>query len=121
MDRPNRWWLTPCGLDCSSCSIHLRTEEELDYWRGQNVDLEKIRCDGCRSDRKGDHWSPQCKILICCVDEKGLEFCSQCDEFPCHILEEWIGGMDHHAKAVEKLKEMKEMGTEEWLAKNGYH
>lgn len=115
MSVPRRWWLTPCGLDCFRCPIHLRAEEELDYWRGQGVDPDEIRCDGCRSDRSGEHWSPKCKVLHCCVDIKGLEFCAQCDELPCSILIEWIGGMEHHAQAVERLKEMKAEGVETWI------
>lgn len=115
MRESRRWFLTPCGLDCFNCSIRLRTDEELDYWRGRNVDTDKIRCDGCRSDRSGHHWSPQCKILQCCVYDKKLEFCAECPDFPCHSLEEWGKEYDHHAKAVERLKEMKATGAEEWV------
>lgn len=42
------WWIAPCGIDCSKCSIHRRTEEELAYWKEKGVDLSLIRCDGCR-------------------------------------------------------------------------
>ena len=94
------------------CSIHLRTKEELDYWREKDVDLDKIRCDGCRSDREGHHWSAKCEILQCCVDKKRLDFCSECDDFPCKIIEEWIGGMEHHMSAIERLGEMKGTGVE---------
>jgi hypothetical protein len=59
-------------------------------------------------------------VLHCCVDIKGLEFCAQCDELPCSILTEWIGGIEHHAEAVERLKEMKERGVEEWLKEHGF-
>jgi hypothetical protein len=113
--RSRRWWLTPCGLDCSQCSIHLRTDEELDYWRKKNVDPDKIRCDGCRSDREGHHWSPDCKILQCCVDGRGLEFCARCPDFPCRVLEEWARKYDHHARAVKNLFKMKETGIDNWI------
>ena len=115
MTEDRRWFVTPCGLDCYSCPIRLRTDEELAYWQSQNVDPDKIRCDGCRSDREGDHWAPKCKILQCCVYEKGLEFCAQCSDFPCHSLEEWGREYEHHAKAVETLRIMKETGIELWL------
>lgn len=108
--------LTPCGLDCARCSIHLRTEEELEYWRKQSVDLRKIRCDGCRSDRQGAHWSPDCKILQCCVYDKGLEFCAQCGDFPCSTIKEWIGGYKHHGEAVARLMQMKQQGVDQWIA-----
>ena len=115
-EKVDRWWLSACGLNCAACSIHLRTEEELDYWRKQNVDLDRIRCDGCRSDRQGLHWSPDCKIVQCCVYERGYEFCAQCPDLPCQILDEWIEGLEHHANAIRRLLEMKETGIEKWFA-----
>jgi len=39
-----------CGIDCMTCSIHLRTEEELEYHKSHKRDLDKVRCDGCRSE-----------------------------------------------------------------------
>ena len=45
-------------------------------------------CKGCRGDRSR-HWSAECWILKCCVDDKGLSNCSQCGEFPCVKLTEW--------------------------------
>ncbi len=115
MSKDRRWFFTPCGLDCHGCPIRLRTDEELDYWRQRNVDTEKIRCDGCRSDRTGNHWAPECKILQCCVYEKALEFCAQCSDFPCGSLKEWGQEYEHHSDAVERLREMRKAGVEEWL------
>jgi len=118
--KSKRFWLSPCCLDCSGCPIHLRTEEELDYWRKLEADLEKIRCNGCRSDPKDHHWAPDCEILHCCVYEKGFEFCSQCPDFPCQVIKDWEKQYKTHAQAVKRLLEMKEKGTEKWLSENGY-
>ena len=120
MEKDKRWWLSPCCLDCSNCPIHLRTKEELDYWKEQNVDLDKIRCNGCRSDRKGFHWAPECEILQCCVYELGYEFCAECPDLPCDILKKWGEEYEHHSKAVDRLIEMKNTGIDEWLSNNGY-
>lgn len=119
LQQSRRWMLTPCGLDCSSCPIRLRTKEELDYWRKQNVDPDTIRCNGCRSDRKGHHWSPDCKILQCCVYDRGYEFCAECPDLPCQQLLEWGEEYEHHTKAITKLEEMKATGIDEWLEKFG--
>jgi hypothetical protein len=115
MQNRGRWFFAPCGLDCATCTIHLRTTEELEYWRQQNVDPEKIRCDGCRSDRSGHHWSPDCEILQCCVYDRRLEFCSDCPDFTCSKLEQWAKDYEHHAQALEKLRTMRTVGTEEFL------
>lgn len=120
MEKPKHWWLGCCSLDCGQCAIYLRTDEELDYWRGKDVDPDLIRCDGCRSGRVGPHWSPDCKILQCCLYERGLQFCAQCADFPCEILRDFAEGVGHHAKAVKTLSKMKEAGVEEWLADHGY-
>ena len=119
-DKPKRWWLAPCGLYCNKCTIHLRSDEELNFWRQRNVDPEKICCDGCRSDRKGNHWSPDCEILQCSVDKHAFEFCAECPEFPCNIIRDWAKEYDHHQNAVQKLMEMKETGIEKWLEFRGY-
>lgn len=116
MERRERcWYLTPCGLDCYDCAIRLRTEEELAYWRGQNVDTDKIKCDGCRSDRAGNHWSPKCRIMQCCVYERKLEFCAQCSDFPCRSLELWGEEYAHHSEALDTLRNMRETGITQWL------
>ena len=104
-----------CGIDCMRCSIHLRTEEELKYWRARNVDLDRIACDGCRSDRNGCHWSGDCALLICCLYEKKLDFCGECPDFPCQKVSEWAEEWEHHSIAVESMKEMKAVGKENWI------
>ncbi len=118
-EKARRWFLTPCGLDCYDCSIRLRTKEELNYWARQNVDLDKIRCDGCRSSRKKNHWSPNCEILQCCVYERKLEFCAECQDFPCDNIRDWAKEHKHHAEAVKRLEEIKNIGIEEWLQERG--
>lgn len=114
-----RWYLTPCGLDCYGCPIRLRTKEELDYWAQQNVDPDSIRCDGCRSDRAGYHWSPDCAILECCVYKRKLEFCAECSEFPCSALKDWSKEYEHHSEAVRRLEKMRDVGVDRWLREHG--
>ena len=40
--------------------------------RDVEVKVEDVHCLG-RSGDRAKHWSPDCWILKCCVDEKGLE------------------------------------------------
>ncbi|MGQ9707932.1 MAG: DUF3795 domain-containing protein [bacterium] len=115
--------LAVCGMDCNDCAIRLRTEEELAYWRSKNIDPERIRCDGCRSERKkGQHWCPDCKILSCAVDQKGIEFCAQCGQLDtCNFIKEFEAPYESHRRAVARLREMRITGIDNWLAQNGYH
>lgn len=117
---PRRYWLAACGLDCGACSIHLRTEEELAHWRDRGVDPDRIRCDGCRSDPQGCHWSGDCAIRACCLEQRGLFCCAECPDLPCEALRAWGQAWPHHARAVERLLEMRAVGVDSWLEANGY-
>ena len=58
-----------CGIYCGACPSMSRT------------------CLGCASQEMGglqkrkSKWS--CKLRVCCYEEKGLAFCSECEDFPC--------------------------------------
>ena len=115
--------LAPCGLDCSSCSIRLIPidpdvgQEAIDWfiekgWLKETEGIKeaiekKMYCNGCRGDRSDAHWSPNCVILKCCIDEKKHVFCNECGEFPCKKLLEWGEMSPHHEKAIMKLKNMR--------------
>lgn len=114
--------LAACGLECKKCSIYLaHSEKEIAHeardwfvemgWLEGDVDIEDFMddgpyCLGCHGDRE-THWSPDCWILRCCVDEKGLDNCSECDKFPCERLEEWAEKDGIYSEGLERLKELK--------------
>lgn len=104
-----------CGLECGKCDIFQASNspeiaQQIAEWfkkeRDTEVKMEDIRCSGCRGDRE-KHWSPDCDILTCCVDEKGLEFCCECDSFACEKLEEWARGSKRYQEALNRLKKMR--------------
>lgn len=101
-----------CGIRCGECDIYrasndLRIAKRVADWfkRARNVEirLEDVRCTGCRGDRTL-HWSPDCWILACAVDEKGLKFCHECEEFPCTKLERWANTGKKYEDALAWLK-----------------
>ncbi|MBN1821319.1 MAG: DUF3795 domain-containing protein [Prolixibacteraceae bacterium] len=59
--------LAPCGIFCGACPSVNKT------------------CLGCASNDKNQKriskWA--CSIRICCYETKALDFCFECDEFPC--------------------------------------
>ncbi|HID91028.1 TPA: DUF3795 domain-containing protein [Candidatus Bathyarchaeota archaeon] len=73
--------------------------------RDMEIKSEGIRCLGCKGDRT-EHWSPDCWILKCCVDKKGLGFCHECEDFPCERLEEWAKGSKRYEEALDRIKGM---------------
>ncbi|MFW6197182.1 MAG: DUF3795 domain-containing protein [Thermoplasmatota archaeon] len=114
--------LSACGLECKKCSIYLAHSDEgvahevMDWfidmgWLEGDVEIEEFMddgpyCMGCHGDRE-THWSPDCWILRCCVDEKGLDNCSECDQFSCERLEEWAEKDEIYSEGLERLKELK--------------
>ena len=104
-----------CGIICSKCDMYEATynpeiAKNIADWfkkeRNEDVKPEDIHCTGCKGDRS-THWSADCWILQCCVDQKGLEYCNECDVFPCGKLVEWSKGCEGYGKALSRLKEMR--------------
>ncbi|MBC7249197.1 MAG: DUF3795 domain-containing protein [Anaerolineae bacterium] len=116
-----------CGLDCGSCDIRrapfdpeaarsvvtwFKERGWLEEHEGiEQVIARKMYCNGCRGDRTV-HWSPDCVLLKCCVDERGLEHCGQCPDFvTCERIEAFANdGHRHHQEAVERLRRMRGSG-----------
>ncbi len=108
-----------CGLDCGTCDIRLAptnpdAAQRVVAWFHEMAWLEEdegvveiiereMTCKGCREDRSL-HWSPECPLLICCVDDRGLEHCAQCEDFICEKLESFADESHRHKEAVERLK-----------------
>lgn len=121
MNLENPYLIGACGLDCGGCEIRrLPFDEEaaeavLQWYRregwlgpeeGIRQALERgLVCEGCRGDREL-HWSPDCWILECCVEKRGLKYCSECGKFPCARLLDWADGGEAYGEALERLQEM---------------
>jgi hypothetical protein len=114
--------LAACGLDCGPCPIRripfdAEAAAKMVAWFRQMGWLEEAEgvaeavergmyCNGCQGDRSV-HWSDNCEILLCCVDEKHQQHCGQCSELmSCDKLEAFASGGDaHHREAVDRLRE----------------
>ena len=103
-----------CGLNCGDCDIYRagndRTlAQKISDWykkeRNKDIPPDVIHCSGCVGDR-ARHWSGDCEILKCAVDEKGLRFCSECGEFPCERLTKWASKSKSYEEGLARLKAM---------------
>jgi hypothetical protein len=78
------------------------------------IESEQIRCDSCRGPLES-HWSPDCEMMKC-AKERGYVHCFKCGDFPCEKLEEFSrNGVAHHARTVNNLKRMREIGLNNWI------
>jgi hypothetical protein len=104
-----------CGIDCSRCQIYLAPKKPKlalklakafdKMW--DNVKPEDFHCSTCRGELS-ECWTKECWIRSCCVDDKNLDFCYQCQDFPCKGLEEWANKNKRYMRALITLKNMKD-------------
>ncbi|MFW6117461.1 MAG: DUF3795 domain-containing protein [Thermoproteota archaeon] len=115
-----------CGLNCGSCDLRKAPEDSeaaervvawfrREGWLKQDEGMEEViqrgmYCKGCRGDQSV-HWSPECWMLKCCVDQKGHQFCYQCKDFPCKRLSERAQQNEGYRRALDRLKKLKEERT----------
>jgi hypothetical protein len=98
-----------CGIYCGGCE-----------YLGE-------MCKGCGAEKGEIFWTKSdeipldvCPLWKCCVDEKQLEHCGLCSEFPCKIYLEMKDPEDpeadlHKKQNIESLRRRVEIGTEKWL------
>ena len=114
--------LAACGLDCGPCPIRripfdAGAAEKMITWFKQMGWLKEsegvaeavergMYCKGCHGDRSV-HWSGNCQIMLCCVDEKHQQHCGQCAELmSCDKLEAFASDEHaHHKEAVARLRQ----------------
>lgn len=106
-----------CGLFCKACSLYIGTTEEparlAEIADRFGMAVEDVKCTGCRSDQIG-FYCRQCKMKLCTA-EKGIEFCNECETYPCDELKEFQAERPHRIELWENLARIKEAGYEQWF------
>jgi hypothetical protein len=106
-----------CGLYCGSCTAFMATKENTvkelaARWRKEEDD---VRCRGCKSDTVASF----CRTcgLKACARQKGLEFCFQCEDYPCDRLDEFRNNAQYpyHIEVYDYLQTIKQYGVGYWL------
>jgi hypothetical protein len=108
----------PCGLDCFNCEIYegnITEDFKKAFASKIQKDPEEVPCKGCRVQKGCRHLGQPCETLKC-IEDKGLEFCFECEEFPCVMLQPAKAGADRypHNFKVFNLCRMKAVGVETW-------
>lgn len=108
-----------CGLLCKSCVIYIATKEKntalLNRIAGSlQLTKEQVQCQGCRSNVLSGHCQV-CHFRACSIN-KEIEFCSECNEYPCPQLKEFQTKMPHRVELFKSLDRIKEAGWEKWYA-----
>ncbi len=98
--------LSPCGVYCGACPSFNKS------------------CFGCSSSDKNQKrkskWS--CKIRNCCYNQKGLDYCANCEQFPCKIftkkiLSSHLGdpSYEYRFEIPENFIKLRTMGIDTYL------
>ena len=67
-EKVDSFLFAPCGMNCLVCYVHLKTKKP---------------CHGCLGDDAGKpERCKKCEIKNCTIS-KGLNYCHECDDFPC--------------------------------------
>ena len=115
--------VAPCGLHCGSCGLYkARTDkvlaEEMAQQRG--IPVEKLPvCLGCRP-HKGRVpllGGSICVTYDCVVNQRGLKFCYECENFPCLKLApaaDRAQVIPHNSK-IYNLLLLQKWGLKSWL------
>lgn len=96
--------LAPCGMDCSSCSFYLAYLNDIPKKRGRIS-----HCIGCRPRNKQcAYLKGQCDLL----PKNKIEFCFQCDKYPCDRLRRFDQRYrrTYGASPIENLEEIRRNG-----------
>ncbi|MFX1315291.1 MAG: DUF3795 domain-containing protein [Promethearchaeota archaeon] len=113
--------LAPCGLYCGVCSIYIAHRDNnlkfkqvlLPVYKAFAKSVEDISCTGCLSEGIVFPICKSCQIKKC-TNEKGIDGCHQCDDFPCKFINNFPVPI---AKKVilRSIPSWRELGTEKWV------
>ena len=128
--------LSYCGIYCGDCPMYTReisrTSEKLENLTAQAgfnqmaeylPDMawytefkeklawfrENVVCDGCRSD--GRQYHEGCTLRDCC-SARGIDFCPNCDNYPCNTVEEFKAQSPYFA---DNMKRIREVGVDAYI------
>ncbi|MBN1319637.1 MAG: DUF3795 domain-containing protein [Thermoleophilia bacterium] len=115
-----RMMSSPCGLPCFHCPTYLARENPEILERlaaALGIPPDKATCEGCRPHKgKIPLLNPEktCEIFLC-TTEKGIDFCHECDEFPCERFQPYADKANFpHNMKMYQLCMMKKLGFETW-------
>jgi uncharacterized protein DUF3795 len=126
--------LAPCGLNCMKCQAYVEGDikrhatelkrvlgsfdtyaerfskflpvfKNYPAFKEMLTQFSEANCKGCR---KGDCKYPNCGVAACYM-QKGVDFCFQCNEFPC---EKTNFDANLHERWVRMNRRMREVGVE---------
>lgn len=112
--------IAPCGIDCFNCEVYAPNITEAvatQLSTRLGITPEKVPCSGCRGSDGCRLHMGECATLEC-VKARNVDYCFQCEDFPCEFLSPAADGADRfpHNLKLYNLCRMKLKGIEAWRA-----
>ncbi|MBN2807810.1 MAG: DUF3795 domain-containing protein [Prolixibacteraceae bacterium] len=105
-----------CGLHCATCTFYIGSTEDRErsekHAKRFEVPIEAVTCYGCKSE-KHSAYCQSCK-LIQCLNNKGLDYCGECSEYPCQALKDFKMERPHRNDLFIDMQLLMEKGLDEW-------
>jgi hypothetical protein len=111
-----------CGRFCGECDIYIaystsdnealsRLARKYSEETGREISPDKLKCVGCKGKSSGC-WCSSCEVRSC-AEDRGMEFCYQCPDYPCDMLSRQF---EKYPEARENLKTISKIGPDAWVA-----
>jgi hypothetical protein len=112
----------PCGIDCGICELYV-CKDDINLYNKlieRGMPKDKLPCAGCRSiEGKCPVIGDICETYTCVIEHK-VEFCYECNEFPCVKLHPAVNRAEilPHNMKVYNLCTIKQSGLEKFIEKS---
>lgn len=121
---PDKRLAAVCGLFCPSCPVFIGSREDkarLEKLAGHfRCSVEDLKCEGCRSGKVCKYSCGNCTLTKCAAD-KGLDFCGECQHYPCDGLRAFQSSMPNRLELWDSQQRIKDVGWEQWYAEMVEH
>lgn len=108
-----------CGMYCGSCPVY-RASNDMDEKRAFELSfstrctIDQIKCEGCGSP---DRFALCMRCVFRkCAEDRGLESCGLCPEFPCESLTRfYCEDRRRQGEAEKNARRIRDAGIDKWL------
>ena len=116
---PDKKLAAVCGLFCPACTLFIGTAEDEPKRLKAVADVyhtspDVWQCNGCRSDKRSYFCKNECKMVECAA-ERGIDFCVECEGYPCDELRAFQAKRPHRIELWEAQERIKEVGYAQWF------
>lgn len=111
-----------CGTDCEvykaahSDDINAKKEvaSALERELGVEIDPSRLHCEGCQGPEECMWFECRLCLIRRCGKTQGVIICSECEDYPCRVLQYWLS---ESQSAPQNLEEIKRIGLDQWIEK----